>query len=117
MGKEKPRTEAQIREDLGREFKHWDFIRQHGCSDPFWPDGCNLNLTRNHIIFHYRELLEVLDEPVQMSLFESGMDLKKERPIPPKVPENYMNPNGDHFETRIKRIGQMHHVTYSIEMR
>lgn len=117
MARDKPRTEAQIREDLEIEFDHWDFIREHGCRDPFWPDGCNMNLIRNHIIYYYRELREVIKEPVQLSLFDGGMDLRKERSVPPEVPENYMNPNGDYFETRIKRIGQMHDVTFSMEMR
>ena len=31
-------------------YKYWYEIVEHGCSDPFWEDGCNLNLIRNHII-------------------------------------------------------------------
>ena len=33
-----------------RERAAWTFNNENGCNDPFWPDGCNLNLTRNHII-------------------------------------------------------------------
>lgn len=34
-----------------REIEHWKDINQNGCNDPFWSDGCNMNLTRNHIIY------------------------------------------------------------------
>lgn len=33
-----------------RERDHWNYINENGCNDPFWPDGSNINLTRNHII-------------------------------------------------------------------
>lgn len=35
-----------IREEIAQ----WKDINQNGCNDPFWSDGCNMNLTRNHII-------------------------------------------------------------------
>lgn len=37
---------------IRREIEHWKAINQNGCSDPFWSDGCNMNLTRNHIIYY-----------------------------------------------------------------
>ena len=40
----------EYRQCIRREIEHWKDINQNGCSDPFWPDGCNMNLTRNHII-------------------------------------------------------------------
>ena len=43
-------NEAQIREQLDAEYKHWDDLKKNGCSDPAWPDGVNLNLVRNHIM-------------------------------------------------------------------
>ena len=116
MARDKPRTEAQIREDLDREYSRWEYILKHGCQDPFWPDGTNMNLTRNHIIYHYRELREVMQEPVQLSLFDAGMDLRTERPVPPKVPENYMAPEGDHLAVRLPRISQFQAVTFSAEI-
>lgn len=51
-------SEAQIREQLDAEYKHWDDLKKNGCSDPAWPDGVNLNLVRNHIIYWYRLLRE-----------------------------------------------------------
>lgn len=41
-----------------REINQWNYILEHGCSDPFWPDGANMNLIRNHIISYKREIAE-----------------------------------------------------------
>ena len=49
-------SEAQIREQLDAAYKHWDDLKKNGCSDPAWPDGVNLNLVRNHIIYWYRNV-------------------------------------------------------------
>lgn len=38
-------------------YDRWEHVYAHGASDPFWEDGCNLNLIRNHIIY-YREKIE-----------------------------------------------------------
>lgn len=32
---------------IRREIEQWKDINQNGCNDPFWSDGCNMNLTRN----------------------------------------------------------------------
>lgn len=31
-------------------FRRWNYIYENGGSDPFWEDGCNLNLVRSNII-------------------------------------------------------------------
>ena len=87
-------TEAQIRKQLEDEYRRWNDIKKNGCSDPAWPDGVNLNLVRNHIIYFYRFLLERTSKNVQLSMFDVGMDLQDERPLPPEVPNNYIVPNG-----------------------
>lgn len=87
-------SEAQIREQLDAEYKHWDDLKKNGCSDPAWPDGVNLNLVRNHIIYWYRLLRERTSQTVQLSMFDAGMDLRNERPLPPEVPDRYMVPTG-----------------------
>lgn len=50
----------------------------------FWPDGCNMNLTRNHIISYKRDIAELCEE--------NGMPLPEEYflKIPPEVDDNYM---------------------------
>ena len=87
-------TESQIRKQLDDEYRRWNDIKKNGCQDPAWPDGLNLNLVRNHIIYWYRFLRECTSQTVQLSMFDSGMDLTNERPLPPKVPDNYMVPTG-----------------------
>lgn len=51
-------TVEQIQANIDERFHTWNQIAQHGCSDPFWPDGVNLNLIRNHIIYYYGLLHE-----------------------------------------------------------
>lgn len=87
-------NEAQIREQLDAEYQHWDDLKKNGCSDPAWPDGVNLNIVRNHIIYWYRLLRERTSQTVQLSMFDAGMDLRNERPLPPEVPDRYMVPTG-----------------------
>lgn len=85
MKRKTPEQELkELREDIIRERNHWNYINEHGCNDPFWPDGCNLNLTRNHII-SYRKEIEMLCE-------EHGFPLPEEYyyKIPPVVDDNYM---------------------------
>ena len=91
-------TEAQIREQLDAEYKHWDDLKKNGCSDPAWPDGVNLNLVRNHIIYWYRLLRERTNQTVQLSMFDAGMDLRNERPLPPEVPDRSMVPTGKYHD-------------------
>ena len=97
------RTVEQIRADLDKAFARWDQINKDGCNDPFWSDGVNMNLVRNHIISHYRLLSKKL-ENVQLSLFDTGMDMTNERPVPPLVPADYMSPTGEYPDRLTKRV-------------
>ncbi len=45
-----------------REIAIWKHIQEHGCNDPFYPDGCNMNLTRNHILSYKGEIREICEE-------------------------------------------------------
>lgn len=78
-------TETDIRKIIEDEFCKWNALAYGACQDPFWPDGVNMNLVRNHIIYWYKMLEE--REAVQRDLFGN---IAYERPIPPKVPVNYM---------------------------
>ena len=79
MGRNKP---VNWEQELQNCFSQWDYLREHGGSDPFWSDGVNLNLLRNHIIFTKREL-------------EHAIPLEAARPeiyyreIPPEVRDDY----------------------------
>lgn len=48
----------QIRKEIGQ----WKDINQNGCNDPFWPDGCNMNLVRNHILYYQKKISEICVE-------------------------------------------------------
>lgn len=52
----------KVEAELKAEFERWEHLNVHGGSDPFWPDGVNMNLVRNHIIYHKREIEELEPE-------------------------------------------------------
>ena len=81
---------------IHREIEHWKNINQNGCSDPFWSDGCNMNLTRNHIIYEQEQIRKICEEN-QITLPEEYY-----LSIPPEVDMNYMA-NLKHKD-RVKRI-------------
>lgn len=69
-----------IREEIAQ----WKYINQNGCNDPFWSDGCNMNLTRNHIIYYQSKMREACTEnqlPLPEEYYLS---------LPPEVDNNYM---------------------------
>lgn len=68
---------------LEKSFARWNYIRENGCSDPFWADGVNMNLVRNHIIFYKQKLSE------EATLFLLPEAFYRE--IPPEVDNNYMS--------------------------
>lgn len=43
-------------------YEQWQSIFENGCQDPFWEDGINLNLVRNHIIFFQRQMNDLCEE-------------------------------------------------------
>lgn len=67
---------------LDKSFARWDFILENGCSDPFWADGVNMNLVRNHIIFYKQKLSE------ETTLFQLPEAVYRE--TPPVVDNDYM---------------------------
>lgn len=74
----------RFREDILKEIAHWKKIKTKGCNDPYWPDGCNMNLTRNHVISDKRRLRELCEE--------TGAEFPDEYYLstPPKVDDGYM---------------------------
>ena len=45
-------------EELEKAYAQWESLYQQGGSDPFYPDGVNLNLVRNHILYFKRQIEE-----------------------------------------------------------
>jgi hypothetical protein len=89
-------TKEDYLKQIDLERAHWNDLYENGCADPFWEDGCNLNLIRNHIIYYYRKIEELAEQKyqanTQISLFDMPEpELKKE--IPQEVSMTYMAPN------------------------
>lgn len=57
MKKKEEFTTESLGKLMQERYDRWNYIMKYGCSDPFWQDGCNLNLVRNHII-NYRKVCE-----------------------------------------------------------
>lgn len=66
------------------EIDHWADIMQNGCYDPFWTDGVNMNLTRNHILYYKNMILATCDV--------CGLTIPATYylPTPPEVDDRYM---------------------------
>ena len=87
---------AARREYARRQAEHWQDIFAHGCNDPAWTDGCNLNLVRNHIIAELTGLENL------------GVDVSNEW-VPPKVDNGLMVPAGKWYESRCRHFAQTGH--------
>lgn len=87
---------------IREEISQWKDINQNGCNDPFWPDGCNMNLTRNHILYYQRKIAEICIEkhlPYPEAYYFS---------VPPEVDNFYMANLKQ--RDRVKRIFSDGHV-------
>ena len=50
MGKKK--ESENLAKELADTFERWEYLKEHGGSDPFYADGGSMNLERNHIIYY-----------------------------------------------------------------
>lgn len=90
----------RLRNRLIHEFAIWEHLRTQGGQDPFWPDGTNMNLTRNHIISYKRDIEELCSK--------EGFTLPEEYyfPTPSEVDKEYMaNLNQRDRTQRLKQMG------------
>lgn len=78
----KQKHETDYAAALEESFARWEHLYEYGGSDPFYEDGVNLNLVRNHIIY-YKQMLEK-----ENSLF--GLPDAYDRELPPEVDIRYM---------------------------
>lgn len=97
-GMKKEKAEQQL-QNLCQEAKdtiaRWKSHKENGCSDPFYPDGVNMNCLRNHLIYYKRQIKEICTK--------HGMTLPPEAFLPglPYTDSNYFaKPKSD----RAKRI-------------
>lgn len=56
------KSKKSIIDELRKDYDRWNFLYVNGGSDPFWSDGSNLNLVRNHILNDKRRCKELLEE-------------------------------------------------------
>lgn len=69
-------------EELEKAYAQWESLYKQGGSDPFYPDGVNLNLVRNHILYFKRQIEET--QPLYMN------SEAYQRELPPQVEDGYM---------------------------
>lgn len=82
MAKRQMSRKEQLAETIRKSHEQWKRLWENGGMDPFWTDGVNLNLVRNHIIYDRRlceEELQEGDYPEEYYL-----------PIPEKVHQDLM---------------------------
>lgn len=97
-------------------FERWKEIHENGCSDPTWPDGVNLNLVRNHIIFAQRKIKEYCGE--------NGEELPVIvfRELPPKLDSEYManaetiRAKGEELQTKINESDTYREFTSALTL-
>jgi hypothetical protein len=64
MAKKKtPQQEVyEIAERVTGTVASWKSHKVNGCNDPFYPDGLNMNLLRNHLFYYKRKIRELCAE-------------------------------------------------------
>jgi len=78
--KKQKESKEDYEKELKTEFDRWEYLNEHGGSDPFWSDGCNMELVRNHIEY-YKRKIEEFGEPYPEIYY---------RDTPPETNRNYM---------------------------
>lgn len=96
MGKRK--EEVNLVAELESSYEQWEYLRENGGSDPFYADGTNMNLVRNHILYYKGKMVE-----------EYGADRDKYPPIfyrelPPEVNANYIARAGEIREQAVAAL-------------
>lgn len=77
----KPGLEELVRE-LERDYARWEQVYMAGSKDPFWPDGVNADLCRNHILCGKRRIRELYPDAEMPEIYY--------RPLPQELPAEYM---------------------------
>ncbi len=69
--------------ELQQSFDRWEYLNTYGGSDPYWSDGDNMNLARNHIISGKMQVEENLPPEQYPEVYY--------RETPPETDRDYMS--------------------------
>src|SRR3990170_2784410 len=83
--RQKAPTVPELQKAIRERYKRWGKLKRKGGTDPFWPDGTNMNLVRNHV-FYYQGQLRDLCKAEKIRPCPKEARLKP----PPAVNPNYM---------------------------
>lgn len=82
---------TQYTKELEASFARWDYLYENGGQDPFYADGVNLNLIRNHILSWKRQIEEYIAKQEEApTLFGTNYPDIYYRNTPETVPPDYM---------------------------
>lgn len=96
--KDKGPTIPELQQNIRDRFKRWDHLKKKGGQDPFWPDGSNMNLVRNHVFYYQGKLKELCKEKkIRPCPIEAKM-----KP-PPAVSNEYCAPKSKSGPCRERR--------------
>ncbi len=80
------------------ELRRWEHYRLYGGQDPFYSDGENMNLIRNHIISYKNDIRDLCDK------YNEPLPEEYYLPTPSEVSHDYLAKNGKYFNKRKKNI-------------
>mgnify|MGYP000847428258 CR=1 FL=1 len=78
----KKKQQEDYEKSLQESFDRWQHIYEHGCQDPFWPDGTNLNLVRTHIYIYKNKIEETMKPDTYPEIYYQA--------APPEVSNDYI---------------------------
>jgi len=78
----KRKQQVDYTAELQKDHDRWAHLYEHGGHDPFWSDGCNLMLVRNHILNDRRHIEETMSPEDYPEIYY--------KEIPPEVDRDYM---------------------------
>ena len=96
--KKKPAAEElqDLVKDCAERYARWTKLRTNGGSDPYWSDGCNLNLVRNHIKYAKHCIQE------HCAKHNLVIPAIYYRPLPPEMANDFYVVTGKHYQRRME---------------
>lgn len=99
MAKKKKPAAEELQElvtDCAERYARWTKLRTNGGSDPYWSDGCNLNLVRNHIKYAKNRIKE------HCAKHNLVIPAIYYRQLPPEMANDFYVVTGKHYQRRME---------------